>query len=163
MLTNFGTKVCFRLGDDPDTRNYVSSFFGEKQSIETHENFSIGSHQMRDGVNINAHKNTEAIVDKHALNDLKQTRRYVEGILKVPGNFPPARIKVRFSKFRKPFPRYIPVNPLHLKPEEEAEKLKKKSRKKNTHPQKDKISSISTVFKETLFETNSSKQSEKNL
>jgi len=109
MLTNFSTKVCFRLGDDPDTRTYVSNFFGEKQSIETQENFSIGSHQMRDGVNINAQKNTEAVVDKYELNDLRQTKKYIEAILKLPGNFPPAKIKVSFSKFRDPLPRYIPV------------------------------------------------------
>tara|TARA_B000000565_G_C23782697_1_gene376671 strand:+ start:22614 stop:24425 length:1812 start_codon:yes stop_codon:yes gene_type:complete len=126
MLTNFSTKICFRLGDDPDTRNYVSNFFGEKQSIETQENFSIGSHQMRDGVNINAQKNTESVVDKYELNNLKQTKKYVEAILKLPGNFPPAKIKVKFSKFRDPLPRYVSISSKAPEEKSTQEKIKKK-------------------------------------
>jgi type IV secretory pathway TraG/TraD family ATPase VirD4 len=76
IISNCNTKVIFRT-PEPESAKYISSFIGEQEVIESVESFSMGSHQMRDGVNLNAQRRMKPIIAKEDIMDSLPLQSYI--------------------------------------------------------------------------------------
>jgi type IV conjugative transfer system coupling protein TraD len=76
IISNCNTKIIFRT-PEPESAKYISSFIGDQEVIESVESFSMGSHQMRDGVNLNAQRRMKPIVAKEDIMDLLPLQSYI--------------------------------------------------------------------------------------
>ncbi|MDN3505462.1 MAG: ATPase, T2SS/T4P/T4SS family [Rhabdochlamydiaceae bacterium] len=85
-----GTKICLRQGD-AEVAKRVSSYFGQKEMLETQESLSYGAHEMRDGVSLSKSEKEKAVVSSSQIMSLKDLEAYV----KYPSNLPIT--KVHFS------------------------------------------------------------------
>jgi type IV conjugative transfer system coupling protein TraD len=90
LLSNCSTKVIFR-SQDHETARDLSLTLGEQDILSSTENFSIGSHHMRDGVNLSSQQRTQATISATDIMSLEKLEAYVL----LSGNFP--AVKVRFS------------------------------------------------------------------
>jgi type IV secretory pathway TraG/TraD family ATPase VirD4 len=61
MFNNTGTKIILRT-DGPDSLQYLSRYFGDRQIIETSESFSMSTSDRRDGFSLNRQKRTEPVI-----------------------------------------------------------------------------------------------------
>jgi hypothetical protein len=76
IYSNCNTKVIMKT-DDPRTASYISEAMGEQEVIETNENLSMGSHHMRDGVNMGTQRRIKPVVSKTEIMDLATLKAYV--------------------------------------------------------------------------------------
>lgn len=76
MLDQFNTKFIFRT-DDNNFANYICKNFGEVEYKESTENYSYGSHEMRDGVNFTKHEKKKLLVKPSDLASLEDLEAYV--------------------------------------------------------------------------------------
>ena len=90
LLSNCSTKVIFR-SQDHETARDLSLTLGEQDILCSTENFSMGSHHMRDGVNLSSQQRTQATISATDIMSLNQLEAYVL----LSGNFPAT--KARFS------------------------------------------------------------------
>jgi type IV conjugative transfer system coupling protein TraD len=90
LLSNCSTKVIFR-SQDHETAKDLSLTLGEQDILSATENFSIGSHHMRDGVNLSSHQRTQATISATDIMSLEKLEAYVL----LSGNYPTT--KVRFA------------------------------------------------------------------
>ena len=90
LLSNCSTKVIFR-SQDHETARDLSLTLGEQEILASTENFSMGSHHMRDGVNLSVSHRNQATITATDIASLDALEAYVL----LPGNFPVT--KVRFE------------------------------------------------------------------
>ena len=91
------TKVIMKT-DDPRTASYISEAMGEQEVIETNESLSMGSHHMRDGVNMGTQRRLKPVVSKTEIMDLKTLEAYVllpEGVPLTRVSYPVMNIPVK--------------------------------------------------------------------
>lgn len=93
LLSNCSTKVIFR-SQDHETARDLSLTLGEQDILSSTENFSIGSHHMRDGVNLSSQQRTQATISATDIMSLNQLEAYVL----LSGNFPTAKVKYNIVK-----------------------------------------------------------------
>jgi hypothetical protein len=71
---------------------------GEQEVIETNESLSMGSHHMRDGVNMGTQRRLKPVVSKTEIMDLKTLEAYVllpEGVTLTRVSYPVMNIPVK--------------------------------------------------------------------
>lgn len=90
LLSNCSTKVIFR-SQDHETAKDLSLTLGEQDILVSSENFSIGSHHMRDGVNLSSQYRTQAAIPATEIMSLNPLEAYVL----LPGNYPAAKVKYK--------------------------------------------------------------------
>lgn len=77
MLDQFNTKFVFRT-EDHKFASYISKNFGEIEYIEANENYSYGSHEMRDGVNVSKQEKRKSLISVNDLATLEDLEAYVK-------------------------------------------------------------------------------------
>ena len=95
MLGLLNTKIIFRSPDDK-TAKRLSAIFGEQEQSEIVEGLSFGAHHMRDGVNLSDQRRIRPVVSPSEIIALKD----FEAFIKLPGNFPPAKLRFRYHHKR---------------------------------------------------------------
>ena len=93
MLGLLNTKIIFRSPDDQTARR-LSATFGEQEQSQIVEGLSFGAHHMRDGVNLSDQRRIRPVVSLTEIIALKD----LEAFIKLPGNFPPAKLKFQYQK-----------------------------------------------------------------
>ena len=93
LLSNCSTKVIFR-SQDHETARDLSLTLGEQDVLSSTENFSMGSHHMRDGVNLASSHRTQATIPATEIMSLNQLEAYVL----LPGNFSATKVKYRITR-----------------------------------------------------------------
>lgn len=136
LINCFNTKVFFR-NTDPQTNQMISHILGEAESIDVVEHYSYGSHEMRDGTNLNYQKKVAPLLLPSELATLPDLSAY----LVLPGNHPIAKIKYRRKKLPTiaiPFdlkdsivikPKYEKTNPEYTHKEEKKKLINDSSLK----------------------------------
>lgn len=76
MLDQFNTKLIFRT-EEYNFANYLCKSFGNLEYIEKSENYSYGSHEIRDGVNISSLEKNKAIITPRDLSSLNNLECYM--------------------------------------------------------------------------------------
>lgn len=90
LLSNCSTKVIFR-SQDHETAKDLSLTLGEQDILASSENFSIGSHHMRDGVNLSSQHRTQATIPATEIMSLNPLEAYAL----LPGNYPATKVKYK--------------------------------------------------------------------
>lgn len=94
MLDQFNTKFVFRT-DENNFASYLCKSFGEVEYKEPQENYSYGSHEMRDGVSMQVIEKKKPLLAASDLANLENLEAYV----KVPEKaISVAKIKVSYEK-----------------------------------------------------------------
>ena len=114
LLSLFNTAVTFRI-NSAESANWVERRYGTREIIETKEGYSYGANDVRDGVTLNKERRREPIIlssEVMALNDL-------EAFLKLPGEFPAAKISLKYQAIPELEPRemarkFTDINILHI-------------------------------------------------
>ena len=96
IIGNCATRIAF-AEQDPETATRISKTFGEKELREFQESISYGAHEMRDGVNLSSHNKVSAVVSATEIQSLDTNQAFV----KMPGNFPITKIKLRYQEVQK--------------------------------------------------------------
>ena len=102
MLDLFNTKIFFRCSD-PTTLQWISKVLGEQEVKEVVEHISYGANALRDGVSLAPQAKLKPLVlptEIASLNDL-------EGYIKLPGNFPVAKMKLLYKKRPPLLPSFV--------------------------------------------------------
>jgi type IV conjugative transfer system coupling protein TraD len=97
MLDQFNTKFVFRT-EDAKFLDYISNNFGEMEYIEANENYSYGSHEMRDGVSVTRNERRRLLVSKtdiSMLNDLEAFVKLPDQLVKV------VKVKMEYVNMNK--------------------------------------------------------------
>ena len=79
---------------DHETARDLSLTLGEQDILSSTENFSMGSHHMRDGVNLSSQQRTQPVITATDIMSLNQLEAYVL----LSGNFPAAKVKYNILK-----------------------------------------------------------------
>ena len=87
ILSNCSTKVIYRT-PETQTADYISNTLGRVEIQESSENISLGSHQMRDGVNLNQSRRVKPVV---SATDIMNLERF-EAFVSLPGDLPIAKV-----------------------------------------------------------------------
>ena len=90
------TKVVFRI-EGSDIAERMSKWLGVQEVSESAENISYGSHQMRDGVNLNENRKEKPTIHYDKIMKLPNLEAY----LKVPGNYPVAKVVFKIHDLPK--------------------------------------------------------------
>lgn len=91
ILSNCSTKVIFAT-PETQTAEYVSNTLGRLEVQESSENLSLGSHQMRDGVNLSQTRRIKPVVSSTEIMNLERFEAFVS----LPGKYPIAKVKFPF-------------------------------------------------------------------
>ncbi len=105
LLSNCSTKVIFR-SPDYETAKDLSLTLGEQEVISATENFSIGAHHMRDGVNLASHQRTKAAISATDIMGLNPLEAYIM----LPGELPTTKAKYKVNKMTKLASSFIDIN-----------------------------------------------------
>ncbi len=97
------TKVVFRIAGS-DVADRMSKWLGTQEISESVEHISYGAHQMRDGVSLNDQRKEKAAVNADKLMKLPD----LEGYLKVPGDYPIAKVKFEYQELKNIAARLVP-------------------------------------------------------
>jgi type IV conjugative transfer system coupling protein TraD len=90
------TKVVFRI-EGAEIAERMSKWLGVQEVSETMESISYGAHQMRDGVSLNDQRKEKPTIHPDRLMKLPD----LWGYLKVPGNYPIARVCFKIHKLER--------------------------------------------------------------
>lgn len=101
LIGNANTKIILRTVNDADN---ISNLFNKSEYQENTESLSYGVTDNRDGVSISKQRNMQSIVLPSELQNLED----LEGYLRVPGNYPIAKVKLEYVKYDEPNDRLIP-------------------------------------------------------
>ncbi len=93
ILDQCSTKLIFRQSD-PDIAKRMSSFFGQREFMETQEGLSYGAHEMRDGVSLSSVERTRPVISPTRILTLPDLEAYI----KLPGNWPVVKSKSKYVK-----------------------------------------------------------------
>lgn len=109
IMGNCATRIAFSE-QDPEIATKISKIFGEKEMKELQESISYGAHEMRDGVNLSSQAKISPVVSSTDI----QSLRINEAFIKLPGNLPITKIKLKYQsipKISEPFLRILPLAP----------------------------------------------------
>lgn len=98
------TKVVFRI-EGADIAERMSKWLGTQEVSESIENISYGEHKMRDGVNLNDNRKEKPTVHFDRLMKLPNLEAY----LKLPGNYPIAKVKFKYHNLPKVAEGFVPI------------------------------------------------------
>lgn len=93
IIGNTATKIVFSE-HDPVIAERISKSFGEQEIKEMNEGISYGANDMRDGVNLSWQAKHRPLVSATDIQSLEKN----EAFLKLPGNLPCTKIKLRIAK-----------------------------------------------------------------
>ena len=93
LLSLFNTKLCFRTGST-ESAEWAERAMGSHEVIDMREGYSYGANDMRDGVTLNQERRKEPIVMGAEFLELDKLEAY----LRLPGNFPVAKIKFAIKR-----------------------------------------------------------------
>ena len=93
LMGNCATRIAFAEYDALIAER-ISKTFGIKEMRESNEALSYGSHEMRDGVNLSYQTKTSSVISPTALQSLNR----LEAFVKLPGNLPVSKIKLKYQK-----------------------------------------------------------------
>jgi len=96
ILGNCGTRIAF-AEQDPEIAARISKIFGDKESKEHQESISYGASEIRDGVNLSYQTRTTPVVSAAQIQALDPNEAFV----KLPGNWPIAKIKFSYREPEK--------------------------------------------------------------
>lgn len=85
------TKILFRISGS-DIAERMSKWLGTQEYSESVENISYGAHQMRDGVSLNDVRREKLVINPDEIMKLPD----LQGYIKLPGNYPIARVKFKY-------------------------------------------------------------------
>lgn len=104
ILSNCSTKVIFRSPDYETAKN-LSQNSGEQEILTISESYSVGAHQMRDGVNLSSQHRHKSVVSPDEIMTLNPLEAYVL----LPGDYPTC--KTTFKLVKQPIvqPPFIPI------------------------------------------------------
>jgi type IV conjugative transfer system coupling protein TraD len=105
LLSNCSTKVIFR-SPDHETAKDLSLTLGEQEVISSTENFSIGAHHMRDGVNLASHQRTKAAISATDIMGLNPLEAYIM----LPGELPTTKAKYKINKMKQIASSFVDIN-----------------------------------------------------
>jgi len=94
ILSCCSTKVIFRSPEFA-TAQYLANSIGEKETVTTTESYSVGAHQVRDGVNLSSQFRKELTVTPHDIMALDEHQAYVL----LPGNYPVVQVNFKNQTF----------------------------------------------------------------
>ncbi len=77
LTNNCNTSVCLQLGD-PDSQEYMSKLFGERELLETDESYSMGSEDMRDGLSLSRKRRKERLILPSEIATLPKLSAYIK-------------------------------------------------------------------------------------
>lgn len=103
LLGNCATRIAFAEYDALIAER-ISRSFGNKEVRESQEALSYGAHEMRDGVNLSYQTKTSSVISPTLLQSLGTLEAYV----KLPGNLPVSKIKLKYQKLPKISESFIP-------------------------------------------------------
>jgi type IV conjugative transfer system coupling protein TraD len=103
LLSNCSTKVIFR-SPDHETAHDLSLTLGEQDIIASTENFSLGAHQYRDGVNLAAHQRTQPLITATDIMSLNALEAYIL----LPGNLPTTKARFELWNLAPQQPPFTP-------------------------------------------------------
>lgn len=104
LMGNCATRVAFAEYDALIAER-ISKSFGNKEMRESQEALSYGAHEMRDGVNLSYQTKTSAVISPTALQSLNT----LEAFVKLPGNLPISKIKLKYQKIPKQSDAFMPI------------------------------------------------------
>jgi type IV conjugative transfer system coupling protein TraD len=84
----FNTHLCYRT-QGPDSAHWMSKIIGGKEVIEKKENYSMGAHEMRDGVSLHQERRREPVVMDLEFLELDD----LQAFLRLPGNWPVTKLQ----------------------------------------------------------------------
>lgn len=90
------TKIVFRI-EGADIAERMAKWLGTQEISESIENISYGEHKMRDGVSLNDDRKEKPTIQFDKLMKLPN----LEAFLKLPGNYPIARVKFKIHNLPK--------------------------------------------------------------
>lgn len=95
--------------NEPETMEWCSKALGNKESEETREGISYGANEIRDGVSLNTSRQMRPLVLSSEFKALPNRTGY----LRLPGDYPVARITVPYVPREGRAQGTIPMNPKH--------------------------------------------------
>ncbi len=101
IVGNTNTKLILRTTDDAEN---IAAMFNQSEIQETNENLSYGISEIRDGVSINKHKHIQNLILPSELQMLDD----LEGYLRIPGQYPIAKVKLNYVDYPEPNERFVP-------------------------------------------------------
>jgi type IV secretory pathway TraG/TraD family ATPase VirD4 len=96
LIGNCATRIAFAEYDAMIAER-ISKSFGNKEMRESQEALSYGAHEMREGVNLSYQTKTSSVVSPTALQSLDA----MEAFVKLPGNLPVSKIKLKYQNIPK--------------------------------------------------------------
>ncbi len=93
LLSLFNTKLCFRTGST-ESAEWAERAMGLHEIIDMREGYSYGANDIRDGVTLQQERRKEPIVMGAQFLELDKLEAY----LRLPGNFPVAKVKFTIKK-----------------------------------------------------------------
>ncbi len=102
LLDLFNTQIFFR-STDPHTTAWISKVLGEQESSEVQENLSYGANTIRDGVSLSQRSKKQPLVLPTEISNLKDLEAYI----KLPGDFPITKLKMKYQVSRPLSPGFI--------------------------------------------------------
>lgn len=122
------TKVVLR-NTSQKSAEWCSDILGSQEVRQYEESYSMGAHQLRDGVNVRKQLVTRKLVLPWEIMALKKTDSYSLGYISYAG-FPASQIKVDFKHYPQEYPAYIEdIEKHYKKPQEYKEEMKKEDEK----------------------------------
>jgi len=101
LIGNANNKLILRTVSDADS---ISNLFSKSEYQENTESLSYGVTDNRDGVSISKQRNMQSIVLPSELQNLDD----LAGYLRVPGNYPIAKVQLNYVKYDELNERLIP-------------------------------------------------------
>ena len=93
ILGNCATKIIFS-DHDPEIAEKISRCFGSREIKEYQQGISYGANEVRDGVNLTSQTKSISLVSATDIQSLEPNEAFV----KLPGNVPIAKIKLKIVK-----------------------------------------------------------------
>ncbi len=89
----FNTHLCYRT-QGPDSAQWMSKIIGGKEVIEKKEGYSMGAHEMRDGVSLHQERRLEPVVMDLEFLELDD----LQAFLRLPGNWPVTKLQFELKE-----------------------------------------------------------------
>ena len=96
LLSHFNTKLCLRT-NSTDTAHWVEKIMCSREVLDVREGKSYGSHEMRDGESLSEERRKESLVLDSEVMKLYD----LEAFIKLPGEYPVAKVKIPLKERRK--------------------------------------------------------------
>jgi len=123
----FNTHLCYRT-QGPDSAHWMSKIIGGKEVIEKKEGYSMGAHEMRDGVSLHQERRLEPVVMDLEFLELDD----LQAFLRLPGNWPVTKLQFELKTRQLSEPSLVKRKLADVLLVEKAEAKSESSSKDNT-------------------------------